>query len=81
MKVALADFPVEPFEQPPALMSVRIDKISGKLTKRTDKSSRFEYFELGTAPTEYISQDISSEILDGGISTENTDDEIFDQLK
>ncbi len=78
MKVALADFPVEPFEQPPALMSVRIDKISGKLTKRTDKSSRFEYFELGTAPTEYISQDISSEILDGGISTENTDDEIFD---
>ncbi len=78
MKVALADLPVEPFEQPPALMSVRIDKISGKLTKRTDKSSRFEYFELGTAPTEYISHDISSEILDGGSSTQNNDDEIFD---
>ena len=78
MKVALADLPVEPFEQPQALMSVRIDKASGKLTKKTDKSSRFEYFELGTAPTEYISEDISSEILDGSNPVENDEGEIFD---
>jgi penicillin-binding protein 1A len=59
-------------------MSVRIDKVSGKLTTKTDKSSRFEYFELGTAPTEYISQDVSSEILDGdGLITPN-EDGIFD---
>lgn len=78
MKVALADLPVEPFEQPQALMSVRIDKASGKLTKKTDKSSRFEYFELGTAPTEYISEDISSEILDGSNPVESDEGEIFD---
>jgi len=78
MREALADLPVEPFEQPPALMSVRIDKISGKLTSKTDKSSRFEYFEIGTAPTEYISQDISSEILDGGNFETNSEEEIFD---
>lgn len=78
MQVALTDLPVEPFEQPVALMSVRIDKVSGKLTTKTDKSSRFEYFELGTAPTEYISQDVSSEILDGNDVVINAEDGIFD---
>lgn len=78
MKVALTEYPVEPFEQPEALMSVRIDKASGKLTTKTDKSSRFEYFELGTAPTEYIRQDISSEILDGEDAVINVEDSIFD---
>nr|WP_081150969.1 penicillin-binding protein 1A [Cognaticolwellia beringensis] len=78
MKEALADLPVEPFEQPEALMSVRIDKLSGKLTTKTDRSSQFEYFELGTAPTEYISQDISSEILDGGDPDISTEDGIFE---
>ena len=78
MKVALEDYPVEAFEQPGALMSVRIDKASGKLSKKTDKSSEFEYFELGTAPTEYISQDISSQILDGTNSTDVGADDIFD---
>lgn len=78
MKVALTEFPVEPFEQPEALMSVRIDKVSGKLTTKTDRTSRFEYFELGTAPTEYIRQDISSEILDGEDTIINAEDSIFD---
>lgn len=78
MKAALADLPVEPFEQPPALMSVRIDKASGKLTKKTDKTSLFEYFELGSAPTEYIREDISSEILDDSTPVENTEADIFD---
>lgn len=78
MKEALADLPVEPFEQPEALISVRIDKLTGKLTTKTDKSSRFEYFELGSAPTEYISQDISSEILDGDHREESRTESIFD---
>lgn len=73
MQTALANLPVEPFEQPDALISVRIDKASGKLTTQTNKSSRFEYFELGTAPTEYISQDISSEILNSEEDNEETD--------
>ena len=78
MKVALAELDVEPFEQPQALMSVRIDKVSGKLTKKTDRSSRFEYFELGTAPTEYISHDVSSEIIDGTNVDETIEGNIFD---
>jgi penicillin-binding protein 1A len=78
MKTALAELPVEPFEQPPALMSVRIDKTSGKLSTKTDRSSEFEYFELGTAPTEYISQDNSSEIWDGNNSDDDTEEDIFD---
>jgi penicillin-binding protein 1A len=78
MKTALAALPVEPFEQPPALMSVRIDKASGKLSTKTDRSSEFEYFELGTAPTEYISQDHSSEILDGNNNAEDTEEDIFE---
>ncbi len=78
MKEALAELPVEPFEQPDALMSVRIDKISGKLSTKTDKSSRFEYFELGSAPTEYISQDHSREILDGNNNDEEPEEDIFD---
>jgi len=75
MKVALADYPVEPFEQPLDIVSVRIDKTTGKLTSKTDKSSRFEYFKLGTAPTEYVSQDNSDEILDG--SDNDSEEEIF----
>jgi penicillin-binding protein 1A len=73
MKSALTNMPVESFEQPDALMSVRIDKISGKLTTKTDKSSRFEFFELGSAPTDYVTQDNSSEILDG----DNSEEDIF----
>jgi penicillin-binding protein 1A len=73
MKVALADYPEEPFEQPLDIVSVRIDKTSGKLTSKTDKSSLFEYFKLGTAPTEYVTQDNSEEILDGNDDTSEED--------
>ena len=63
MKIALADVPIEPFIQPVDIVSVRIDKASGKLTQKTDKTSDFEYFIIGTAPTEYVTQDTSIEIL------------------
>ncbi|MEW6983539.1 penicillin-binding protein 1A [Colwelliaceae bacterium 6471] len=65
METALSDLPVELFEQPADVVSVRIDKATGKLTTKTDKSSLFEYFKAGTEPTEYVTQDNSSEIFDG----------------
>jgi penicillin-binding protein 1A len=78
MKVALNDYPEESFDQPVDIVSVRIDKTTGKLTNKTDKSSYFEYFQLGTAPTEYVTQDNSSEILDGsGDTNETNDTDIF----
>lgn len=74
MKVALEDLPVEPFIQPEDIVSVRIDKKTGKLTTRTDKSSTFEFFQLGTAPTEYVKKDTSHEIFDNNTTQE---EEIF----
>jgi len=63
MKTALTDLPMEPFEPPANIVSVRIDKATGKLSAKTNKSSEFEYFQVGTAPTEYVSQDNSADIF------------------
>ncbi len=70
MKVALESYPAESFVQPQDVLYVRIDKATGKLTKKTDKSSLFEYFAIGTEPSDYVTQDNSSEILDGNITVE-----------
>ena len=64
MRAALEDLPLEPFMQPENIVSVRIDKLTGKLTKRTDKTSIFEYFKIGTAPTEFVTKDNSDGIFD-----------------
>jgi penicillin-binding protein 1A len=74
MEVALKDYPEESFDQPVDIVSVRIDKTTGKLTNKTDKTSYFEYFQLGTAPTEYVTQDNSGEILDGSDDANETND-------
>lgn len=74
MKTALKDLPIEPFIQPEDIVSVRIDKATGKLTQLTDRSSTFEYFSVGTAPTEYVKKDNSHEIFDDAIKIE---EEIF----
>jgi penicillin-binding protein 1A len=76
MKVALTDIASETFEAPAEIVSVRIDKATGKLTTHTNKSSLFEYFELGTAPTEYISTDNSLDIFQDGDSI-NNEEELF----
>ena len=80
MKTALSELAVEPFQQPEGIISVRIDKATGKLTNKTDKSSLFEYFIRGTEPTEYVSQDNSSDIFDSPADKtlqEQDDEEIF----
>ncbi|MBL4940762.1 MAG: penicillin-binding protein 1A [Colwellia sp.] len=73
MKIALADLPIEPFEPPADIVSVRVDKTTGKLSS---KSNLFEYFILGTAPTEYVSQDNSADIFQGDDEIKN-EDELF----
>jgi len=75
MKTALADLPNEPFIQPENIISVRIDKSTGKLTNKTDKTADFEYFIIGTAPIDYVRQDNSQDILDG--ITNETEEDIF----
>ena len=64
MKTALANLPVEPFQQPENVISVRIDKTTGKLTTKTNRTSRFEYFISGSEPTTYVSKDNSGNIFD-----------------
>lgn len=74
MRVALADMKTEPFQPPVDIVSVRIDKATGKLTTKTDKTSKIEYFRLGKVPTEYEINDVSNEILSG---EESLEEELF----
>lgn len=74
MEKALPLLAEESFEPPEDIISVKIDKLTGKLTTKTDRSSEFEYFISGTEPTDYVTEDNSSDILDG-IYTE--EDELF----
>ncbi|MCG7549712.1 penicillin-binding protein 1A [Pseudoalteromonas sp. Of7M-16] len=61
MRHALKQEPLAPIEPPPGLVSIRIDLKTGLLSEKNDYTSRFEYFERGTAPTKYV--------LDSGSST------------
>lgn len=76
MEVALEDIPVGSKMIPQDIVSVRIDRGSGKLTDRTDHTSRFEYFIAGTEPTDFVAQhEIIDTTLDKDAQVE--EDEIF----
>lgn len=70
MEGAISEVAAEPFEVPPGLVSARIDLNSGKLSRKSDHTTRFEYFLPGTAPTEYEEGKSSPNIFDD-------DDSIF----
>ena len=76
MRTALADVEPESFQPPVDIVSVRIDKITGKLTTKTDKTSKFEYFRLGNVPTEFVIEDNTSEILSGD-NSKAEEEELF----
>ncbi|GAC16067.1 penicillin-binding protein 1A [Aliiglaciecola lipolytica E3] len=50
MQEALKDVPQEIKPMPDNIITVRIDRDTGKLTSRTDHTSMFEYFVKGTEP-------------------------------
>nr|WP_306174071.1 penicillin-binding protein 1A [Pseudoalteromonas shioyasakiensis] len=58
MRVALKEQPEAPIEPPEGLVSIRIDLATGLLSQKNDYTSRFEYFEKGTAPTKYVMQHV-----------------------
>lgn len=62
MRVALKDVPQTRKEIPSGIVRVRIDRDSGLLTKKSDSSTRFEYFEQGTAPTKFAEETDSEEL-------------------
>lgn len=76
MQVALEDEPEEAMSVPDDIVRVRIDRTSGKLTRRTDHTTLFEYFLRGTEPTVYVLDD---EVMDPAEQEDSTPDveEIF----
>lgn len=57
MKEALDGTPQEPMLPPEGIVSARIDLATGKLTRKTDHTSSFEYFIAGSEPTEYVQEE------------------------
>ncbi|WP_218353426.1 penicillin-binding protein 1A [Alteromonas lipotrueiana] len=57
MEQALKDVPEQFVSVPEDMVRVRIDRTSGKLTRRTDHTTLFEYFITGTEPTVYVMDD------------------------
>ena len=77
MQVALADTPQHALPMPTDLLTLRIDKGTGKLTSRTDKTSMFEYFEQGTEPHVFVSEAQIVEPDEQGEASENQLEDIF----
>ncbi|MBV7315624.1 PBP1A family penicillin-binding protein [Shewanella sp. NIFS-20-20] len=71
MKHALDGVPEHPAQPPAGVVSVRIDRATGKLTHKTDHTSRFEYFTAGSEPTEYVSEQTDNTDLFDNTPTED----------
>lgn len=56
MQSALNEQPVAGKHIPENIVTVRIDRTTGKLTKRVDHTSRFEYFIAGSEPDNYVEE-------------------------
>ncbi|WP_245732080.1 penicillin-binding protein 1A [Thalassotalea agarivorans] len=78
MAVALQDLDEEYIEQPADIVSIRIDKASGKLTRKTDRSTRWEYFRAESAPTDYVTvEEVTRDIFNEEDEDSLEEEEIF----
>ncbi|KFZ30695.1 penicillin-sensitive transpeptidase [Pseudidiomarina salinarum] len=71
METAVEDVAAESFDVPPGIVSARIDLETGKLSRESDYTTRFEYFLPGTAPAEFTEGKSSPNVFD------DDDDSIF----
>lgn len=62
MKVALENVPEQTLEPPAGIISVKVDKYTGRLAN--GGSSRSEYFIKGTEPTSYSVEEVGTQIID-----------------
>ena len=69
MKVALDGVPVQPLTPPDGVVTVTIDRRTGKLANGGG-NTRQEYFINGTQPTEYSVHDVGTTLMDNGESHE-----------
>lgn len=65
MKAALDGVPEQPLTPPPGIVTVTIDRSTGKLANGGG-NTRQEYFIDGTQPTEYSVHDVGTTIMDNG---------------
>ena len=65
MKVALDGIPEQPLTPPEGVVTVNIDRRTGKLANGSG-NTRQEYFIDGTQPKEYSVQDVGTTIMDTG---------------
>ncbi|WP_299079984.1 penicillin-binding protein 1A [uncultured Paraglaciecola sp.] len=77
MQYALADKPEHLMPMPTDLLTVRIDKGTGKLTTRTDKTSMFEYFAQGTQPQTFVADAQIVEPAEQGEQSKKQIEDIF----
>jgi penicillin-binding protein 1A len=77
MQYALKDKPEHMLPMPTDLLTIRIDKGTGKLTNRTDKTSMFEYFAQGTQPQIFVTEAEIVEPEDEGEQSKNQLEDIF----
>jgi penicillin-binding protein 1A len=78
MRVALKDIPPSHRTVPEGIVNVRIDTASGKLTNKTDYTSKFEYFIAGTEPTEYVEKTNQVEL--DVLNSVPADDELVEDI-
>lgn len=69
MKAALDGVPVQPLTPPEGVVTVNIDRSTGKLANGGG-NTRAEYFINGTQPTEYSVHDVGTTLMDNGESHE-----------
>jgi len=69
MQAALAGVPVQPLTPPEGVVTVTIDRSTGKLASGGG-NTRQEYFISGTQPTEYSVHDVGTTLIDNGESHE-----------
>ena len=77
MQYALVDKPEYLLPMPTELLTVRIDKGTGKLTNRTDNTSMFEYFTQGTEPQVFVVDAKIIESSDDGEQSKKQIEDIF----
>lgn len=65
MQAALDGVPVQPLAPPEGIVSVTIDRSTGKLANGGG-NTRQEYFINGTQPTEYSVHDVGTTLMDNG---------------
>ncbi len=77
MQYALADKPHSPMPVPEKIVRIRIDRTSGKLTRRTNHTTLFEYFLQGTEPKSYVRDDEVIDPAEKNTVTRPEPEEIF----